>query len=467
MQWVMLPNVRRSTLDARRSTLDVQRSTSRHVDGRSHFPNVNKAGSNSKSASSENKMPAGRSGDGGLAITPQMQRILDQPGFISMESGSERLRKMFQTQFGNLDLNKLSEFALACMCGQYEAVTQAISSGTAPDLTSVETPFGFGFVSFAVLGAQRLRSGPPGTTMRHLDVIQHLLASGAPPDTPDISGHTALHHAYHETLLTKGANVNAQNRYGEVPIFLPFQGGDIGLVNILMEHGADLDIQDGNGDSPRKMCVIFGAEVTAAVQKWERKRKGEEEAPWQEKRCENCKTKGSGLKQCARCHIVRYCSTECQRAHWKTHKPQCNPFTAMTTITLKPSYREFQETMSRADITRQAFGLSNPTTRPFKPGVSKNVDFENKSMVIKIQVPVDLFTNSPVAASLGGLLIYTKKRDFVCTVDKASNPAAYDAIVQIVRTRGVGGAKAYFAAELKNRDELVVKISEVLAEQPF
>jgi hypothetical protein len=30
-----------------------------------------------------------------------------------------------------------------------------------------------------------------------------------------------------------------------------------------------------------------------------------------------------------------------------------------------------------------------------------------------------------------------------------------------------GGAKAYFAAELKSKDELVVKVSEVLAEQPF
>lgn len=58
----------------------------------------------------------------------------------------------------------------------------------------------------------------------------------------------------------------------------------------------------------------------------------------------------------------------------------------------------------------------------------------------------------------------------MCTVDRAPHPEAYDAVVQTVRNRGVsgmGGAKAYFAAELKNRDELVVKISEPLAEQPF
>lgn len=157
--------------------------------------------------------------------------------------------------------------------------------------------------------------------MRHLDILSYLIDSGAPPDIRDIAGHTALHHActppnghaeITKLLLEKGANVNAQNRYGEVPIFFPFQGGDATLVDLLMEHGADLDIPDANGDSPRKMCLVFGAEVTAVVRRWERKRKGEV-APWEERWCENCKAKGSGLKRCGRCHVVRYCSTECQR----------------------------------------------------------------------------------------------------------------------------------------------------------
>ncbi|KAH0834204.1 ankyrin repeat-containing domain protein [Lanmaoa asiatica] len=415
--------------------------------------------------------------DGGLFITPQMKRILDKPGFIGINMGSERLRNMFQSQFAEFDPNKLSPFALACMCGNYDAVREAVESGTAPDLNSTQTPFQFGFVAFTALGAQRLQPHSSNSMpMRHLDILNYLILSGASPDIPDISGHTALHHActppigrpeIAKLLLEKGANVNAQNRYGEVPIFFPFQGGDVALVDLLMEHGADLDIPDGNGDSPRKMCIVFGAEVTAAVQRWERKRKGEV-APWEEKRCDNCRAKGSGLKRCARCHVVRYCSTECQRAHWKVHKPECNPFCAETTVTLKPTYGYggVSETVSRADLMRQAFGLATPTTRPLRPGLTKNTEAENKSMVVKVQVPVN-FTNSPVNTALGSLFIYNKKRDFVCTVTRASNPVAYDAIVQIVRSRGVGGAKAYFAAELKNPDELVVKTSEVLAEQPF
>ena len=157
-------------------------------------------------------------------------------------------------------------------------------------------------------------------------------------------------------------------------------------------------------------------------------------------------------------------------AHWKTHKSECKPFSVETTVTLKPNYGGsfgVSETFSTADLARQMRGLATSTTRPFRPGLVRN-ETENKRMVIKIQVPFGpSSSNSLVDSVLGGLLIYNKKRDFSCTVQRASNPAAYDAVVQVVRSQGVGGAKAYFAAELKNADELVVKISQVLAEQPF
>lgn len=39
-------------------------------------------------------------------------------------------------------------------------------------------------------------------------------------------------------------------------------------------------------------------------------------------KCAKC-GKGGKLMQCARCHKVAYCSKECQRQHWKSHKPAC------------------------------------------------------------------------------------------------------------------------------------------------
>jgi hypothetical protein len=69
--------------------------------------------------------------------------------------------------------------------------------------------------------------------------------------------------------------------------------------------------------------------------------------------------------------------------------------------------------------------------------------------------------------SKADLRVYTEKRDLVCDIRRIDNPAGYDRVSEIVRTKGVMGLKAYFAAEMRSKDELVVKVSEVLAEQPF
>ena len=65
------------------------------------------------------------------------------------------------------------------------------------------------------------------------------------------------------------------------------------------------------------------------------------------------------------------------------------------------------------------------------------------------------------------MLVYSKSRNFECRIRREDAPAAYDRVAQIVRTKGFLGAKAYFVVQLKSANELVVKISEVLADQPF
>ena len=40
--------------------------------------------------------------------------------------------------------------------------------------------------------------------------------------------------------------------------------------------------------------------------------------------CKNCLKDGTGFERCSKCKCVRYCSRECQRAHWKrSHKKVC------------------------------------------------------------------------------------------------------------------------------------------------
>jgi len=125
--------------------------------------------------------------------------------------------------------------------------------------------------------------------------------------------------------------------------------------------------------------------------------------------------------------------------------------------------------MPTPTFTRNALGIPTPPTPSSHhrfAHVPKGLSSESKNLVIKVQVPFDP-SKGTAGVSHGDLLIYSKKRDLVCAIRRSDNPTAYDGISHVIRSKGVGGAKAYFAAELKSKDELVVKISEVLAEQPF
>lgn len=110
-----------------------------------------------------------------------------------------------------------------------------VEAGIAPDLTGTETPYKFGYATITISGAQRVEllsrtSGRPvqSETNNPKGTLEYLLSRGTPPDVQDIVGYTALHHATMNAnakidlariLLENGANVNHQNKYGEVPLF--------------------------------------------------------------------------------------------------------------------------------------------------------------------------------------------------------------------------------------------------------
>lgn len=203
------------------------------------------------------------------------------------------------------------------------------------------------------------------------------------------------------------------------------------------------------------------------------------------------------------------------------HKKICKPFDTSTTVVLKPSYRKGGTVQPLASLTRSVFGYDkdHPTPDSFyrgahipqtKSGKGKghgkgaksaagksDQKFEPKNLIIKVQVQLKQETlygpmqdngsyDSGRFDAKGDLLVYTKKRDFVCMITRAEQQKvnggdfktistagegicigekAFDKLVQVVLEQGVG--KAYFAAVLKSEQELVVKVGEVLAEQPF
>ncbi|TRM63629.1 ankyrin repeat-containing domain protein [Schizophyllum amplum] len=425
-----------------------------------------------------------------------MSKIILQAGYLSTTVGGQTLRNLYFDGSSSFEASKLTPFGFYCYLGEVDLVKQAVESGNAPDIEGTETPYEFGYITLTVSGGQRVQTY--GKKDRHDETLRYLFSVGAPVDLPDIAGYTALQHVtmnhtaridLARILIEEGrAAVNHRNRYGEVALMLCFHSNIIPSVDLLMEHGAEVDVADADGITPRNFMIKAGPQVVACMQKWLRKRSGETRPMENTKRCDACGTVGKDaevLKMCAKCRTVRYCNATCQRAHWPSHKTVCRPFSADNCVTVKPYFTNSSAKIQpSADLMRSFLQIPAPPTptthrrhahvpksTPKTKSAGASASGPAKNLIVKVQVPINLFS----LASIGGpaahrengpMMLYTKKRDLVCDVLREGNGEQYDRLWKTVVDHGVGGAKAYFAAELRSREELVIKL-EPLAEQPF
>lgn len=143
-----------------------------------------------------------------------------------------------------------------------------------------------------------------------------------PVDVPDVVGQTALYHSIvspearvdlARILIVSGkADVNHQSKHGEVALLGVFQLNRVEAVDLLMEHGADIDIADGDDLTARKFFLKVGPQITACIRKWIRRREGTEgEVSGETMACICGKRKN--LKVCGKCKVSKYCSSTCQR----------------------------------------------------------------------------------------------------------------------------------------------------------
>jgi len=156
----------------------------------------------------------------------------------------------------------------------------------------------------------------PNEYIKLLDV---LLSAGVPVDSSDITGRTAIHHAANrartcgliQVLLKHKANVNLQDRFGASPLLIAIQEHTVDAIPMLLEAGANLDIMDGEGCSPRSAYITRPAEVSDVMRDWLVKHEGRG-AVLQGNRCNKCGTGSASMKRCSRCRSRLYCSPECQ-----------------------------------------------------------------------------------------------------------------------------------------------------------
>lgn len=100
----------------------------------------------------------------------------------------------------------------------------------------------------------------------HSACLEVLVDSGVAVNFVGADGETALmlavraSHAHcAEFLLAQGANISQQDPYGEIALH---HAGDAACVNLLVRHGADLNLRNKAGGTPLMSCVFF-SRVTA------------------------------------------------------------------------------------------------------------------------------------------------------------------------------------------------------------
>jgi ankyrin repeat protein len=188
----------------------------------------------------------------------------------------------------------------------------------------------------------------------HLAVVRCLVKElGADVNQALHGGATPLHIAAREGNLAilrclvkeLGADVNPRLHYGNTPLHIAAHKGHLAVVRCLVkECGADVNKARSDGATPLMLAatckhedvvtffVKYGANLQVAVPSYgtaaEISRRagapaGQTQYLEARTHCAKPGCDGAGVKKCAGCLQVYYCTRECQLAHWPAHKAEC------------------------------------------------------------------------------------------------------------------------------------------------
>lgn len=171
-----------------------------------------------------------------------------------------------------------------------------------------------------------------------------------------------------------------------------------------------------------------------------------------------------GAKDCSACRTVAYCSKTCQHQDWKQHKKACREVQAaqagssssvVIDLSAAPD-APFKDKFVTALPTNQSTSQLRKAreTDPVKAKTagssssSKGGEYDAASrFVVKVQAPLD--------SSGMPLYLYDQRRLVVAYISSSQQPA-FNSLLQVIRQKGVMGAKLYCWAALDTDTQLRV-----------
>jgi len=165
-----------------------------------------------------------------------------------------------------------------------------------------------------------------------LDIVDLLIKHGAEVDCKDPRGYTPLFMAASEgytecvqKLLNGGADVNYRSMDDyTTAIYHAANANRTKVVRVMLEHGADpLSTRNDKNETLAEIARQNNRnEMANLLESWVATPTPEE----RQKLCYTCNKYNEGnMKRCGRCKARWYCSAECQKKDWNTHKKDCKP----------------------------------------------------------------------------------------------------------------------------------------------
>jgi ankyrin repeat protein len=88
--------------------------------------------------------------------------------------------------------------------------------------------------------------------------VRHLLSPRSPVLDRELFNEVRIsNYDRIEELLEKGANANARDDYGGMPLHVATAWGRVDIVKLLIKKGVDVDVKNNSGLTPLHMAVYW------------------------------------------------------------------------------------------------------------------------------------------------------------------------------------------------------------------